>query len=103
MSNSKILKHGWWQVHLATTFSAIGLILTFFADPVVISLKTLNDTALLHNAFDRFYYWPLYRAVAQVLSFFFCAWSMAKGIITHSNSATSRVDYAREMYRDIIG
>jgi hypothetical protein len=60
-------------VYAATLFAAMGLAFTFFAAPVMLSLrKTGSDPALLHDIFDRFYYFSFYRAVVQILAFFTC-------------------------------
>jgi len=81
------LKQTALMVHLATLFAAIGLILTLFAAPVMLSLKTIgNDEVILRNAFDKFYFWSLYRLIAQVLSFCFCVLAMGNAFITNSNS-----------------
>lgn len=55
----------------ATLLSLIGLIFTFFAAPVMLGLKTIgDDQAVLQDAFDKFHYRGLFRAIAQTLSFF---------------------------------
>jgi hypothetical protein len=64
-------------VYFATGLAAFGLLFTFFAAPVMLSLRNgSNDAALLQNAFDRFYYWSFFRAIAQVLSFFCALFAM---------------------------
>jgi hypothetical protein len=63
-------------VHLASIFALLGLILTFFAGPFMLSIRNMNDPALLQHAFDQFYYWSTFRGIAQVLSFFACVWAM---------------------------
>jgi len=62
-----------WPVHAATLFALIGLVLTFFAAPYMLSVRSLgNDPVLLQQAFDHFHHWGFFRAIAQVLSFCFC-------------------------------
>lgn len=57
-------------LHLATIFSAIGLLFTFFAAPVMLSLGAMdNNISQLQHAFDKFHFWGLLRAIAQILSF----------------------------------
>ncbi len=74
-------------VHFATIFSIAGLVLTFFAAPVMLGLKTIgDDTGLLQQAFHKFYFWSFYRAIAQVLSFFFCVWAMKKGFFASAST-----------------
>jgi len=56
------------MVHLTTFFAVTGLILTFFAAPVMLSLKTLgNNEVILRNAFDKFYFWSFYRLIAGII------------------------------------
>ena len=60
-------------VHAATLLALIGLVLTFFAAPYMLSLRSLgNDPVLLQQAFDHFHHWGFFRAIAQVLSFCCC-------------------------------
>ena len=63
----------------ATVFSFIGLILTFLAAPVMLSVRNIgNDPAVLNLAFNEFYYWSFFRGIAQILSFAFCIWAVGK-------------------------
>ncbi len=81
--NNRILNSLSVPAYFATGFAVIGLILTLFAAPAMLSLRTIaNDPTLLQNAFDRFYYWSLFRGIAQVLSFFGCIWAMARAFGT---------------------
>ena len=65
--------------HLAVIFAAIGLIFTFFAAPVMLSIRTIgNNEILLQNAFDKFQFWGLLRAIAQLLSFLACVWAFTR-------------------------
>jgi hypothetical protein len=66
-------------VHIASFFALAGIVLTFFAAPLMLSLRTINnDPEFLRQVFTRFHFWGLLRAVAQVLSFFACVWAMGK-------------------------
>lgn len=66
-------------VHLATIFTTIGLIFTFFTFPVMLNIQTMgNNEAQLHQAFDKFHFWGLLRAISQLLSFIFCVWVLAR-------------------------
>jgi hypothetical protein len=58
-------------VYAAAILSALGLFFTIFAAPIMLGLRTINsDQLLLQNAFDRFHFWGMFRAVAQIFSFF---------------------------------
>ena len=62
-------------VHLATIFATICVIFTFFSFPVMLSIQSIgNNETLVQHAFDKFHFWGLLRAIAQLLSFFACAW-----------------------------
>ncbi|MDP4129829.1 MAG: hypothetical protein Q8918_12700 [Bacteroidota bacterium] len=66
-------------VHLATLFTTIGLVLTFFTFPIIFSVQTMaNDETLVQHAFDKFHFWGLLRAVAQLISFIACVWVFTK-------------------------
>ena len=66
-------------VHLATIVAGIGLIFTFFAAFIMISIRTMkNNEMLLHKAFDRFRFWGLLRAIARLCSFIACVWTFTK-------------------------
>jgi hypothetical protein len=68
-----------FPVHSATFFALAGLLFTFFAAPYMLSVRTMvNDPVLLQDTFNHFHHWGFLRATAQVLSFCFCVWSMAK-------------------------
>jgi hypothetical protein len=74
-----VFKHAAFPVYTATLLAAIGLILTFFAAPILLSLRTMgNNPVLAQEAFDRFHFFGLFRAIAQVLSFFVCVWALGK-------------------------
>jgi len=63
----------------ATVFSFIGLVLTFLAAPIMLSVRNIgNDPAMLNLAFNEFYYWSFFRGIAQILSFAFCIWAVGK-------------------------
>jgi hypothetical protein len=64
----------------ASSICAIaGLVLTLFAAPYMLSVRTMNDNPeLLLQTFNNFHYWGFFRAIAQVLSFCFCVWSIGK-------------------------
>jgi len=65
--------------HMATLLSATGLILTFFAAPIMLSLRTMeNNPVLVQDAFDRFHFIGYLRAIVQVLSFCACTWALRK-------------------------
>jgi hypothetical protein len=69
----EIPSHIAWPTYVATIFSAIGIISTFFAAPVMLHVKTIGDDPVaLQLAFDKFYYWSFFRGIAQTLSFIFC-------------------------------
>jgi hypothetical protein len=63
--------------YLATLFSLLGVIFTFFAAPHIIGIREVTDPAILQHSFDQFYYWSTFRGVAQVLSFLGCVWTLA--------------------------
>ncbi len=66
-------------VHLATIFATIGVIFTFFSFPVMLSIQTMgNNELLVQHAFDKYHFWGLLRAIAQLLSFIACAWVFKK-------------------------
>jgi len=66
-------------VHLATIFAGIGLIFTFFAASIMMSIRTMeNNEMLLHKAFDKFHFWGLLRAVTRLCSFIACVWAFTK-------------------------
>jgi hypothetical protein len=79
LSQKGTFKSATWPVHAATIFALIGLGLTFFAAPYMLSVRTMpNDPALLQCTFNRFHFWGLWRALAQILSFCATAWAMTK-------------------------
>jgi hypothetical protein len=66
-------RHIAWSVHLAAIFSTIGLVFTFFSFPIMLGIQTMgNNRAEMQAAFEKFHFWGLLRAVAQVLSFIAC-------------------------------
>lgn len=69
--NKPIFNHVAFPMHLATILSAIGLFFTLFAAPIMLSVGTMDNNVLqLQHAFDKFHFWGLFRALAQLLSFF---------------------------------
>jgi hypothetical protein len=73
------LKQVVWPVCVATIFSTIGLIFTIFAAPIMLSLRTSgDDPVILRQLFDRFHYWGLLRAIAQLITFGSCIWASGK-------------------------
>ena len=73
-----------FPLHLATILSAIGLLFTFFAAPVMLSVGRMDNNVLaLQHAFDRFHFWGLLRAIAQLLSFVASIFAL-RGIIKYS-------------------
>lgn len=67
--------------HVATIFAVIGLIFTVCAAPAVMSIRTMeNNGILLQKAFDKFRFWGLPRAIAQLCSFIACVWVFAKNV-----------------------
>ena len=67
-----------FQIYLAALLAFSGLLLTFFAGPFMLSIKNMNDPFFLQHAFDEFYYWSIFRGIAQVLSFLACMWALGK-------------------------
>ncbi len=73
---------------LATGFAALGLILTIFAAPVMLNIPTLGDNEiLLQQAFDKFHFWGLFRAIAQLLSFFASVWVLKRMITINQHDS----------------
>jgi hypothetical protein len=65
-------------LHLSTMFAIIGLVFTFFAAPVMLNLPNIKeDNGLLQQAFNKFHFWGMLRAIAQVLSFVFCVLTLS--------------------------
>lgn len=57
-------------IYLAGLFSLAGLILTFFAAPIMLSLRTAPDNpVLIQHIFDRFHFFGFWRMIMQVLAF----------------------------------
>ena len=66
-------------VHMASLFALAGLVLTFFAAPYMLRVRTIgSDPELLQQIFNHFHYWGFYRAIAQVLSFCACVAALGK-------------------------
>jgi len=66
-------------IHIASFLSLMGLALTFFAAPYMLSIRTMdNNPEFLQQAFNHFHYWGFYRAIAQVLSFCACVAAIGK-------------------------
>jgi hypothetical protein len=62
-------------VHLATIFATIGVIFTLFSFPIMLRIQSMgNNELLVQHAFEKYHFWGLLRAIAQILSFFACAW-----------------------------
>lgn len=81
------LRHIALPVHFATILTTIGLVLTFFSFPIMLSIQRMgNDETLAQQAFEKFHFWGLLRAIAQILSFFACAW-IFKRKLDHTNKA----------------
>jgi hypothetical protein len=58
-------------IYLSTLLAILGLGLTFFAAPYMLSVRNVpDDHVLLQQTFDHFHFWGLLRAIAQILSFF---------------------------------
>lgn len=77
--NRGLYKNEAGPVHTAMLLSFAGIFFTAFAAPAMLSLKTIdNNTVLLQHAFDTFYFWSAWRAIAQVLCFFACVWALGK-------------------------
>jgi hypothetical protein len=78
-SHKASLKQYAIPVYSAAILVAVGLFLTFFAGPYMLSIRNMPDNqALLQNAFEHFYFWSFFRGAAQVLSFFCCVWALSK-------------------------
>ncbi len=61
-------------VHLARIFTGIGLIFTFFAAPVMMSIRAMRkDEMPLNKAFDKFQFRGSFCAIARLCSFITCA------------------------------
>jgi hypothetical protein len=57
-------------LYFAVAFSAIGLILTAKAAPIMLSLRSPQSADALQRAFDGFFFWGLYlRGAADSLAF----------------------------------
>ena len=70
LTNRSIFNFVAYSLYLATLFSALGLFFTLFAAPILLQVGTMgNNVFLLQQAFDKFHFWGLLRAIAQVLSF----------------------------------
>lgn len=73
LMNKQRFKYLALPLHLATIFSTISLLFTFFTFPVMLSIQSMgNNEKLIQQAFDKFNFWGLLRAIAQVLSFIAC-------------------------------
>jgi len=87
--HKNVCRYSAFIVYIATLFATAGLILTFFAAPIMLSLRTIkNDPVLVQHAFDRFHLFGVFRAIAQVLSFIGCIWALGNLFI---NSSTSNI------------
>ena len=60
-------------LHISTGLAIMGLVLTFFAAPIMLNLpKIEGNIPLVQQAFIRFHFWGTLRGIAQILSFLFC-------------------------------
>ena len=67
------------SLYVSTVFAIAGLVLTLFAAPIMLNLpKTGSNISLMQQSFDRFHFWGSFRALAQLLSFFFCIVAFSK-------------------------
>jgi len=67
------------HIYTSTCFALAGLGLTIFAAPYLISVWSMpDDPILLQQQFNHFHFWGLFRAVAQILSFFTCVFALSK-------------------------
>jgi hypothetical protein len=79
VKNKDVFRNTSLWIHAASVFALLGLGLTFFAAPIMLSVKTMgNDPELLQEAFNRFHFWGSLRGVVQVLSFIACIIAMAR-------------------------
>jgi hypothetical protein len=63
-------------LYISLFLSFMGLFFTFFAAPVMLTVAHMpNNPDLLKNSLDNFYFWSLFRGIAQVLLFFSCLWA----------------------------
>jgi hypothetical protein len=69
-----------FMVYLATTFAILGLILTFFAAPQMLSIRHAMDQVRLARAFNEFYLWSAFRGIAQIIVFLICGLICYKAI-----------------------
>ena len=66
---------------IQVVFAAIGLIFTFFAAPVMMSIRTMGNNEIpLQKAFDQYQCRGLLRAIAQLCSFLACVWVFTKNV-----------------------
>jgi hypothetical protein len=79
LRKKNILAGGTAWIYLASVFAIAGLVLTFFAAPYMLSLRTIgNDPVRLQETFNKFHFWGLLRAIVQVLSFLASVLGLAK-------------------------
>jgi hypothetical protein len=68
-----------FPVYLAAAFAIAGLVLTFKAAPIKLSLATSPSTPTAQRAFDDFFFWGLYlRGTADMLAFVSAVWALAE-------------------------
>jgi hypothetical protein len=66
-------------IHIASVLGIIGLIFTIFAAPWILKLRgSGDDPKTLQNIFDHFYFWSVFRAIAQIASFVSCIWALGR-------------------------
>jgi hypothetical protein len=63
-------------LYAAVVLAAVGLLCTFKAAPIMLSVAHLNDPTSLRQALDGFRFWGDIRGTAQVLAFFATVWSL---------------------------
>lgn len=64
-------------LYAAVAFSAIGLLLTLKAAPIMLSLRTAQSAEVLQGAFDDFHFWGLYlRGTSDALAFIAEIWAL---------------------------
>lgn len=66
------------SLYCATVLSALGLLLTAKAAPIMLGLASPAPAAAMQHAFDEFFLWGLYfRGTADTLAFIAAIWALA--------------------------
>lgn len=67
-------------VYMAVAFAVLGLVLTFKAAPLMLSLRKTGNENVVHlkHLFDSFWFWESLRGVMQVLAFLMNLWSLTE-------------------------